>query len=94
MNWVRRALSKSISELVSCYTVSQSVCDNLPAGVWLGAMPLSAVWWWSEAEEDKEEEEGEGGVRWGTEGGNEWRREGLWQETGSLLTAFLRLLGL
>lgn len=79
---------------MSCYTVSQSVCDNLPARVWLSAMPLSAVWWWSEAEENEEEEGGEGGVKWGTGGGNEWRREGLWQETGSSLTACLRLLGL
>lgn len=33
---------------MSCYRVSQSVTRGR-AGVWLGAMPLSALWLWSEA---------------------------------------------
>lgn len=40
-------MNSSISGLVSCYIVSQAVTSG-QAGVWLGAMLLSALWLWSE----------------------------------------------
>lgn len=83
-DWVSRAVSWSISSLLSSYVVSQSLGDNQAAGVWLDAIPLSAVWWLNEAEEEERVEQ-KAAKRGAVE------VEGM---TGSLLTAFLRLLGL